>query len=195
MLEYEIVNLISTFAPPLIDKTIYPKSLRCSLKSFNEEAFLDGIALIPEPTSVNPYEAVNEWSTWFIMIVDQHAPVIRQRVTKASHPGLFKSKIRLAIGTRDEIHRNQGNPSEHRHARNHVTRLISRSKDAYYKEIPKNRKSSIKDVWRHLNYLSGWVKVNVNQSMLKNNEDKEIITDYVIAEEFNKYFASVADSD
>ena len=189
-----------------VRKLIIPKSdpkikIVRNFKNFNVNDFLRDLSQIPWETTViqdNPNTCWKIWKSFYLGVLDRHAPFRRVRIRGNSIPWVT-SDIRKLMRLRD-YHKKRAvkfNSQFHwdkfRETRNKLNSCLRTTKRNYFcNEINDSVQSNdIKRSWSLINTLLG--KQNKNHTSIKELiiDDAIISDEQSIAESFNNFFVNI----
>ena len=137
------------------------------------------------------------WKSLFCDIVNTHASLKTFRAGKKKNI-IFNEEVASLRVTRDEYHAEAiktGNPntwSVYRKLRNHVTKLVRKSKTNFSKSAIQNSKGDSKTMWSHVNKLFPKTKSSGISSL--EIYGRLITTPKDIANKFNTFFVSIGEN-
>ena len=178
------------------------RSLRGSLKIFNDDEFLNDLREINWTdihSLVNPNDMWSVWLTKFSTLLDIHAPIMKKRLRYNKSPWINSSLI-SKLRERDSLKKRfDKNPndviwSKYKKTRNEANKLIKKTKRDFFLARINSAKSDPKKTWKLINELSSHkVHEPVNVKSIK-QDGTEITNPYDIANAFNTYFTTIGDS-
>lgn len=174
-------------------KSHYTISYR-SFKNFNETEFINDLTSTPWDTikifdDVN--DAIDTWSDLFLHTVDKHLPLKQHRVKHKQQPKWLTGEIIDAIKTRDR-HKSINNIEQYKTWRNKVGKMIKQSKKHQFSEILNENANDPSSVWKLFKELGASKKNNNSNIFSLRINDKIIENSQEIADEFNRFFVTVA---
>ena len=171
-----------------------------NFKNFNATDFLNDLSQIPwENVTLHddPNICYRVWQSYFLQVLDQHAPLRRIRVRSDSHPWVT-SNIKKLMRAREFHKKRAVKNRSHMHwvtykkIRNKVNAELYKAKRSFFcKKI--NDCAQAKDPkqsWKLINELLGKNNRANNVAQLK-TDDIIITNDRKIAESFNDYFVNI----
>ena len=165
-----------------------------SFKNFNEAEFMEELKNTPWDVIKifdNTDEVLDVWSSMYLDIVNKHLPVKKHRVKNKHQPKWITPEIIEAIKIRDR-YKSLNDTNQYKNWRNKVSKLIKKSKKEQYKNLINENSNKPSSVWKIFKEL-GATKQNSKQNIISVKIDgKEIEDSDAIANEFNKYFVTVA---
>ena len=171
-----------------------------SYKRFNSNDFLNDLSQVPWETVAqhdNPNVCWRIWSTFFLQVLDLHAPLRCMRVRGNSLP-LMSSYIRNLMKQRDFYKKRaikynaQNHWMKYKELRNKVNSEIRKAKSIYFCNRINDCAQS-KDIgqsWKVINNLLGKNRKSNNIPQLK-IDDIIISDDNLIAESLNDFFINI----
>jgi len=128
----------------------------------------------------------------FSSVLDNHAPLKRKRVKKATQPNWFNSDILRAFQQRNHFHKSKDNIN-YRLWRQKVKSLICYAKTNYYNEHIISKQHNHRQLWNSLKELSGQSSTSAHTS-LKYDEGDMIKNPLTVANLFNEHVFNVCKS-
>lgn len=151
-----------------------------SMKNFNKDLFLQDLSCVPFDNvhrHNDPDEALAEWYSMFLRVLDKHAPVRKKRVKHERMPPWLNNNIIQAMELRDQLKRDK-EWAAFRKQRNHVRFLTREAQKSHFQRLIDDKKS-ITSLWRALNAFT--------------KPQQKPKSTSITAEEFNQHFLSAAD--
>ena len=164
-----------------------------SYKHFNEQEFISDLQSVPWDIIKlfdDTNDVIDTWSTMFLNIVDKHLPLKSQRVKHKQQPKWITPEIIEAIKTRDR-YKSINNETQYKIWRNKVVMLIKESKKAQYSALITENQNKPGSVWKLFKEI-GVNKSHHNSISSIKVGDYDINDSSEIANEFNKFFVSIA---
>ncbi|MES9881523.1 MAG: reverse transcriptase family protein [Sedimenticola sp.] len=165
-----------------------------SFKNFNENDFTSALKTVPWDI-VKMFDETNDiidtWSKLFLDIVNTHLPMKQHRVKRKQQPKWLTPDIIDAMKMRDKF-KSLNNDTQYKLYRNKVIGLIKKSKKAQYTAIINENNNKPSSVWKLFKEV-GASKRNTSSTIFALNVDgKTIESPEEIANEFNKFFVTIA---
>ena len=181
-----------------------PKILNvCNFKRFDSVSFQANIKGIPMEKIRSVSGDVNEmwhwWKTFFLDILNKHAPVAKIKV-KGNHPPYVTSELKSMIRQRDYLRAKANKTGSNllRQAYNHIKnrvncKLFTLRRNYYFDKIEEN-KGNLKGTWKILRQAIGQgnKSVSIIDKIVSNGSDISDSGD--IARVSNQHFVSVGSS-
>jgi hypothetical protein len=126
----------------------------------------------------------------FMEVTDEHAPIRERRVKHPKQPEWMSEEIQAAMATHDRF-TSAGDSVNATIWRNKVSRLTEDAKSTTFISLIENNKGDSSAIWQYLREL-----VPTDKSKKTNclNDGDTVISDpFEIADEFNRYFTTVAE--
>ncbi len=171
-----------------------------SYKSFNAEAFQQDLQQVPWSILDNIEDPNDNWTTWksfYIAILDKHAPQRIRRIRTDSAPWI-NDAIVTAMQERDDKHEQarRFNTKDlwlgYKKARNELVTRIREAKEQYYSDLVKENMHNSKSLWKTLKLLLPGKHKNGAQSFVVNGVFE---TDpKVVATAFNNVFVKIGEN-
>ena len=169
------------------------------MKHFNEEAFVADVAcicweqMLLETDDINVL--VNDWSNFFSIIIDKHAPLIEMRVSETYCPSIDKD-LKNLMKTRDKLKKCAVKTKSiilmdsYRHMRNKVNAVNIKLKKQFCTSKTSACKGYMKETWKTVHELLNKRSKSSNVDCLK-ELDLEIVNKKDISNAMNNYFCSI----
>ena len=154
-----------------------------SFKNFNSDTFLYDLSCTPFYGILlhsDPNLALDIWYSYFLAVLDKHAPVRRKRVKQPTLPPWLTQTIIQTMAERDKMKKSK-NFAEFKYLRNKVKSLVRAAKKDYFKMLLENQKE-VASVWRAMNSFTQ-----------KKRRQATNVTNVASADTFNEYFLSIAE--
>lgn len=165
---------------------------RCYTK-FNEELFHRDLSHAMDSFDVyldNTNSNFENWSSRFMQIFNQHAPLRTKRVKRETQPEWHNDEIKQAMKRRDFYHKAK-HWKEYKIWRNKIASLIRTSKkDFFTRSVEENKACSF--LWKHVKDL----KNESNETSLPQDliiDDTKVDDSNDIANKLNYYFTSISE--
>ena len=170
-----------------------------NFKNFNISSFLDDLYNIPWEQirfKRNVDEMWKLWKTFFVSVLDIHAPMRKKRLRKRGNIPWVSRKVKAKLFKRDAYKRKaiKTNKKEdwllYRSSRNAANIALRCAKKDYYANKFAGKNQNPKQAWRTINNLLGRNKKRTTINEIKLSE-KTVTTTEELVEVFNDYFSNV----
>ena len=169
------------------------------MKNFNEEAFLADVSSICWEQMLSETDdidvLVSNWSNFFSLIIEKHAPMTVMRVSEKYCPWIDKDLKKL-MQTRDKLkkaaakRKSQFLMDSYRQVRNKVNVLNIQLKKQYYTNKISACQGNMKESWKAINELLNKRSKSSNIDCLKES-GSETVHKKDISNAVNSFFCSV----
>ena len=154
-----------------------------SFKHFHPEAFCHDLQQASFHEVLNhtdPNNALQLWYHLFLAILNKHAPVKKKRVRHPLLPPWLTKEVIKAMSIRDNLRKNK-DLAAFKKQRNVVKSLVRKAKKDYFQTLIEGN-NNISTIWKAINTFIKPNKASSHSTLPSVN-----------ANDFNKYFLSVAD--
>ena len=159
-------------------------------KTFDENVFLEDLAnseIWKVEQIDNSNDALQEFYTHFLSILNKHAKIKTKRVRHQFKPEWLNKEINEARHNRDR-YRKDKDDLNYKLWRNKVTTLIKESKTEYYQSAIQNHKTS-GDIWRHIRDINPKPVTTIPNMIF--NKGESLQNPKEIANAFNDYYVNI----